>query len=112
MAINCNNFKKEGLYCFTHIGLRGDFWVHREPLYNHILSSQCIGEQCFEYAFILHKGALDEGNIIEESRKYTIPIISAQIDTGKGGTLKGDTCFINLKENKPTILAIKKQKFY
>ncbi|MBC7961145.1 MAG: hypothetical protein H7X94_14895, partial [Vallitaleaceae bacterium] len=76
------------------------------PIHNDLLigfekeTSQCIGEQCFEYAIMLHKGGINEGNVIEASRKYTIPLISAQIGSGKGGSLKGDTCFMGLKGNQ------------
>lgn len=87
----------------------GTFPIHSDLLIGFEKeTSQCIGEQCFEYSVLLHNGEMEEGNIIEESRKYTIPLVSAQIGTGKGGKLKGNTSFMSLKGNKLTLCAIKK----
>lgn len=70
-------------------------------------TSQCIGEQVFEYSVFIHKGDVESGNVIKESRKYIIPLISAEVGYGKGGTLKGNTSFMNMKSNTLIICAIK-----
>lgn len=81
------------------------FWVTSGsfPIHNDLLidfeneTSQCIGEQTFEYAIYFHKGEFRTGKVIEESRKYIIPLISTEIGIGKGGKFKGDMSFMKLK---------------
>lgn len=83
------------------------------PIHNDLLigfekeTSQCLGEQTFEYSVFIHTGCIAAGNVIEESRKYAIPPVSAQIGTGEGGVLKGSASFMSFKDNSLVLCAVK-----
>lgn len=83
------------------------------PIHNDLMvsfdkeTSQCIGEMCFEYSVYIHEGDVITGDVIEESRKYMIPPVSAQIGFGKGGVINGSTSFMKLNGNTLVISAVK-----
>lgn len=70
-------------------------------------TSQCLGEQTFEYSILLHKGDFEKGNVIEESRKYIIPPVSAEIGSGINGLLKEDISFVKIKGSSLILCAVK-----
>jgi len=69
--------------------------------------SQCIGRQSFEYAIYFHKGDFAQGRVIAESRKYTVPPVSAQLGYKAGGTLKGSVSFMRSGANTLILNAVK-----
>ena len=50
----------------------------------------------FEYSVLLHTGDIHSGKVIEQSRKYIMPTIAAEIGAGKEGSLKGSNSFVEL----------------
>ncbi|MDD4496046.1 MAG: glycosyl hydrolase-related protein [Eubacteriales bacterium] len=83
------------------------------PIHNDLIigfekeTSQCIGEQRFEYSILFDRDS-GVGPVIEESEKYTIPVISAELGAGTGGYLKETTSFFRKQENRIIISCIKR----
>jgi len=70
-------------------------------------TSQGIGEHLFEYALFIHKGDYRQGRVLEESRKYLIPMLGAEIGNGKKGALNERLSFFNMANGGLSLCALK-----
>lgn len=73
-------------------------------------TAQCMGEHLFEYAVLVHGGNDSVSEAVEESRKYTIPMLAAEIGSGGKGLLDGDYSFVTMKSNKLVLCAVKQSE--
>ena len=70
-------------------------------------TSQGIGEHTFEYALYIHNGDYQQGKVIEESRKYSIPMLAAEIGNGRKGAPSKQFSFFNMKNGNLSLCALK-----
>ncbi|MDD4699298.1 MAG: glycoside hydrolase family 38 C-terminal domain-containing protein [Oscillospiraceae bacterium] len=83
------------------------------PIHNDLLigfeeeTSQCYGNQKFEYAVQFDSNNVDEDQIIMSSRRYIAPLISAELGAGNGGFLPKTLSFMQKKNNSIVISAFK-----
>jgi mannosylglycerate hydrolase len=73
-------------------------------------TSQCIGNQCFEYSVQLHSMDWFEGKVVPASRRYNLPMAAVQIGRGKGGRLPLQGGFFELKESNMALSGIKQSE--
>jgi alpha-mannosidase len=73
-------------------------------------TSQGIGEHLFEYALFAHNGDYKKGDVICESRKYAIPMLAAEIGSGKKGVLSDKFSFLSMKNKSLSICSIKQSE--
>ena len=83
------------------------------PIHNDLIigfekeTSQCIGKQRFEYSILFDQDR-GIGSVIKESKRYTIPVISAELGAGTGGNLKETTSFFRKQDDRTMISCIKR----
>ena len=84
------------------------------PIHNDLLisfdneTSQCFGDQKFEYAVYIGKPDMSTENVIAESRRYTVPVISAELGAGTGGVLGNRESFVRKENDSVTVSCLKK----
>ena len=86
------------------------------PIHNDLLisfdneTSQCFGDQKFEYAVYIGKPDMSTENVIAESRRYTVPVISAELGAGTGGVLGNRESFVRKENDCVTVSCLKKAR--
>jgi alpha-mannosidase len=75
----------------------------------HEKGGQSLVAHEFRYALCFHKGTWDSGNVIQESRKFNVPVRMAQ--TGAhSGTLPASHSFFNVEPAQLVLGAMKKSE--
>lgn len=85
------------------------------PIHNDLLigfdheTSQCIGEQCFEYALFFH-GNNGQGEVISECRKYQTAPLAVEVGVGGDGFRSEQESLFTLCDNRTGVSAVKRSE--
>jgi mannosylglycerate hydrolase len=69
--------------------------------------SQCIGEHCFEYSVLVHRGDYKQGGVIKVSREYNLPMFATEYGKGKKGSEPMEKSFLKVSNTQTIVNCVK-----